>query len=357
MYHSPLHKGDHPEMDGSTILDHEKTSIYQGLIGSLQWIITIGRFNVFTAVVSMSGFRIAPRQGHLDRVRRIYGYLPRMNQAKIRVRTEEPDYSGLPNFEFDWSRTVYGAVEEMISDDMPTPLGRYVTLTHFVDANLMHDLITGRSMTGILHLLNKTPIDWFAKKQATVEVATYSSEMVAMRTCVEQIIDLRTTLRYLGVPVRDKSYVFGDNESVIKVLLRFMLSFTSDITCCRFILSGKQLRLDMFISLISRALSTQLISSANIGGIQMYGQPSSHCFFMKEIRWNAEYLPSVWRGVTRFYQLLSTSILRSIHHTYEGMIWTYNLLVIVLGNTSPHMQRHVNIFELSVRRRILALSM
>jgi hypothetical protein len=99
---------------------------------------------------------------------------------------------------------------------MPTPLGKYVTLSHFVDANLMHDLITGRSMTGILHLLNKTPIDWFSKKQATVEVATYSSEMIAMRTCVEQIIDLRTTLRYLGVPIRDKSYVFGDNESVIK---------------------------------------------------------------------------------------------------------------------------------------------
>jgi hypothetical protein len=71
-------------------------------------------------------------------------------------------------------------------------------------------------MTGILHLLNQTPIDWFSKKQATVEVATYSSEMVAMRTCVEQIIDLRTTLRYLGVPIRNKSYVFGDNESVVK---------------------------------------------------------------------------------------------------------------------------------------------
>jgi hypothetical protein len=209
VYHSPLEKGDHPEMDTTTILDYEKTSIYQSLIGALQWIITIGRFDVLTAVIA------APRLCHLERVKRIYGYLTRMDQAKIRVRTEEPDYSGLPNFEFDWSRTVYGAVEEAISTDIPIALGNNVTLTHFVDANLMHDLVTGRSMTGILHLLNKTPIDWFSKKQATVEVATYSSEMVAMRTCVEQIIDLRTTLRYLGVPIRDKSYVFGDNESVI----------------------------------------------------------------------------------------------------------------------------------------------
>jgi ABC-type molybdenum transport system ATPase subunit/photorepair protein PhrA len=36
----------------------------------------------------------------------------------------------------------------------------------------------------------------------------------AARVCVEQIIDHRTTLRYLGVPIRDKSYMFGDNKSV-----------------------------------------------------------------------------------------------------------------------------------------------
>ncbi|KAG7363699.1 hypothetical protein IV203_027060 [Nitzschia inconspicua] len=163
----------------------------------------------------MSSFRAAPREGHLERIKRIYSYLHKMSDGKIRVRVEEPDYSGLPNFEFDWSRTVYGFMSELLPNDAPEPLGKWVTLTHFVDANLMHDLITGRSLTGILHLLNKTPIDWFSKKQATVETATYGSEMVAMRTCVEQVVDLRNTLRYLGVPIRDKSYVFGDNESVI----------------------------------------------------------------------------------------------------------------------------------------------
>jgi hypothetical protein len=50
-----------------------------------------------------------------------------MNQAKISVRDEEPDYSGMSNVEFDWSRTVYGAVEEMVANDAPTPLGSYVT--------------------------------------------------------------------------------------------------------------------------------------------------------------------------------------------------------------------------------------
>ena len=45
--------------------------------------------------------------------------------------------------------------------------------------------------------------------------ATFGSEFVAARIAVDQIIDLRTTLRYLGVPVRGKSFMFGDNQAVV----------------------------------------------------------------------------------------------------------------------------------------------
>jgi hypothetical protein len=54
-----------------------------------------------------------------------------------------------------------------------------VILTHYVDANLYHNVLTGRSVTGVLHFLNGTLIDWYSKKQATVESATYGSEFVA----------------------------------------------------------------------------------------------------------------------------------------------------------------------------------
>ena len=64
-------------------------------------------------------------------------------------------------------------------------------------------------------MMNGTPIDFFSNKQSTVETATYGSEFVAARTCVEQIMDIRQTLRYLGVPVKGRSYMFGDNESVV----------------------------------------------------------------------------------------------------------------------------------------------
>jgi hypothetical protein len=58
-------------------------------------------------------------------------------------------------------------------------------------------------------------MDWYSKRQATVETVTYGSEFVAAWVCVEQIIDLRTTLQYRGIPIRDKSYMLGDNKSVV----------------------------------------------------------------------------------------------------------------------------------------------
>ena len=66
-----------------------------------------------------------------------------------------------------------------------------------------------------INFLNQTPIDAYTKSQSTVETATYGSEFVASRTAVDQIIDIRTTLRYLGVPIRDKRYMLGDNRSVV----------------------------------------------------------------------------------------------------------------------------------------------
>ena len=106
-------------------------------------------------------------------------------------------------------------VLEEIPKHAPEPLGKSVTTTTFLDANLLHDLITGRSVTAVLHFFNLTPGNWCSKRQATVENATYGSEFVAAKTATEQIVDIRQTLRYLGVPIKAKAYMFDDNKSVV----------------------------------------------------------------------------------------------------------------------------------------------
>ena len=139
---------------------------YPTMVDQLQWLVTLGRFDLHAQVGTMSRFRSSPRQGHMDRLKRINSYATRTKDYAIRFRTDQADYSYLPDQDFDWTYSVY-------PDDMPEPLGKAVVTTTIMDANLNHCLATGKSLTGCLHFVNKTPVDWYSKKQATEETATY----------------------------------------------------------------------------------------------------------------------------------------------------------------------------------------
>ena len=112
------------------------------MIGQLQWAITLGRYDILAHVMSMSRFRLAPKIGHLEIMKRLYGYLVKTKHYAIRYRTKEPDYSHLPKQEYEWTRTVYGNVKEEIPKDVPEPLGKRVITTSYLDANVLHDIET-----------------------------------------------------------------------------------------------------------------------------------------------------------------------------------------------------------------------
>ena len=142
------------------------------------------------------GSELNPGKGHLDRAKRIVGYLLFLPDGAIRFRIGEPDFSSLKDQEYDWTRTVYSGACEQIPHDIPKPLGKHVQTTHYVDANLHHDLATGKAVTAALHFLNQTPIDAYTKRQSTVETATYGSEFVADQQ--QMIIDHNRSLPKSG---------------------------------------------------------------------------------------------------------------------------------------------------------------
>ena len=155
---APLEDNDHPELDTSHILGGQQVNHYLTTVGQLQWLITLGRFDIQAQVIRISRFQAQSRQGHLERLKRIYAYVIRAKDYATRFRTTQPDYSYLPDQNFDWAHTVYGHVQEIIPDDIPDPLGKLVTTPTTVDANLNHCLATGRSVTGCLHFVNHPPI-------------------------------------------------------------------------------------------------------------------------------------------------------------------------------------------------------
>ena len=91
-------------------------------------------------------------------------YLVKFKHATIRFRTKEPDLSSISTTTYDWEESVYGKVSELLPKGTPPPKGKHIVTKSYHDANLYHNITTGRSVTGVLHLLNKTSIDWYSKK-------------------------------------------------------------------------------------------------------------------------------------------------------------------------------------------------
>ena len=65
----------------------------------------------------------------------------------------------------------------------------------FVDTDHAHDLVTRRSIVGILVTLKNIPVRWVSKQQKTVETSTYGSELVGSRIATELILEIRIMFR------------------------------------------------------------------------------------------------------------------------------------------------------------------
>ena len=90
-----VEKGDHPELDMSLELNEEGHAIYMSLVRQSQWLISLGQFDIPCAIMMMSHLRAALHEGHMKRMKRIYGYVKQYPKSCIRVRVDLPDYTDL----------------------------------------------------------------------------------------------------------------------------------------------------------------------------------------------------------------------------------------------------------------------
>jgi hypothetical protein len=118
----------------------------------------------------------------------------------------------------DWGDMYPG--EEELPPKMPKPHGKEVQINVFVDADHAGEKLTRRSHTGFIIMLNRAPVDWYSKRQNTVETSTFGSEFVSTRTACERVKALRYKLRMMGVPIDGPANMFCDNESVVKSAAR-----------------------------------------------------------------------------------------------------------------------------------------
>jgi hypothetical protein len=177
--------------------------------------IVLGIFDIAYATSNMSRFNMLPREGHLKAVKRILSYLKTFPKGRVIIDTSYSDHSVYPVEDHSNWMEFYPDASEEIPKDLPPEKGPRVRMTVYVDADHAHDLVTRKSITVILVMLNNTPIRWISKRQKTVETSTYGSESVASRIATELILVIRYMLRSLGVALDGPALMLGDNMSVV----------------------------------------------------------------------------------------------------------------------------------------------
>ena len=101
----------------------------------------------------------------------------------------------------------------------PPPQESWLCCPHIVNVDLYHDLINWWTVTTILHVLNGTPIDWYSKLKVHGSVCyiwlsiCYCQKPQLTRSCTSEPL-----FRYLGIPIRRRCYMFGDNRSIVNQL-------------------------------------------------------------------------------------------------------------------------------------------
>jgi hypothetical protein len=198
-------------------LDADGVKMFQELIGELCWATEMGRVDILFELSILSSYQASPRQGHLDQLLNIYGYLN--HQPKITLYLD-PTRMPVPAnifkdnaYEFTEQ---YCDAAELVPHDRPTPRGESVRITAYVDSDHASNQTTRKSHIGYIIFINRAPILWYSKRQNTVETSTFSSEFLAMKTVTEAIIALRAKLYWFGIPIDGPADVYADNESMVK---------------------------------------------------------------------------------------------------------------------------------------------
>jgi hypothetical protein len=210
-----MSEGYHPEIDDTPLCTDEDSADYRSMIHCCIWITFLGRFDIANTTSAMSRFSISPREGHFKTVKRILAHLKTFPKRRVIIDTSHPSHSEYPVDHHPNWKDFYPDSEEEIPKGLPISRRPKVQMTVYVDADHAHDPVTRRSITGILVMLNNTPVRWISKRQKTVETSTYGSEQVASRIATELMTEIRFILWSLGVDLEEPALMLSDNMSVV----------------------------------------------------------------------------------------------------------------------------------------------
>ena len=91
-----------------------------------------------------------------------------------------------------------------------------------------------RSRSGFLIYMNTAMVQWFSKKQSTLETSVFDAEFVTMNQGIDALRGFRHKLRMIGILISSPSDIYGDNISAVHNTSRpeSVLRKKNNSVCC-----------------------------------------------------------------------------------------------------------------------------
>ena len=157
-------------------------SVFRSLVGSLMWIATGCRPDIFYAVIAVSRYMSDPSADHLDAAYRILRYLSGSPSLGLIFRRSEPK------------------------------------LAVYSDSDFASDPNDRVSVSGAVVMLGCNLIHFHSKKQTSVASSSTEAEWLSASLAVREAIFYRMFLRSLGLSLPGPVPIYEDNQRVIASL-------------------------------------------------------------------------------------------------------------------------------------------
>jgi Reverse transcriptase (RNA-dependent DNA polymerase)/GAG-pre-integrase domain len=183
---------------------------YRSVLGALIYAYVVARPDIGYAVTTLARFSSHPAKIHYDALRRVARYL-RMTKSWGLYYWRRAPLSSLP----------VGIFQPMPDDpslpSFPAP-SQSSLLAGYVDAAHATDLLTRRSITGIVFMFCGGPLAYKSKIQSTVSTSSTEAEFLAAVHAAKIAKYLRSILADLGYIQREPTRLYEDNAAAILMI-------------------------------------------------------------------------------------------------------------------------------------------
>jgi hypothetical protein len=182
---------------------------YQQVLGELIYAYVIGRLDIGYAVTFLARFSQFPTAEHYAALKSVVKYLRRTKSWGLMYWQPTP-LSHLPNVPYD---------SQVLDESLPTfPQHPLNELVGYVDAAHATDLVTRRSITGMVFTLTRGAIGFKSKVQHTVSTSSTEAELIAAVTAAKLVKCFRSILTELGFAPSGPTILYEDNEATMAMI-------------------------------------------------------------------------------------------------------------------------------------------